>query len=81
MGANGMDWDNTRQKPPRMDDIDGTGEGECGNWIWVIGIPVDGGGKDVVGGVEEAGTGGWNGGTEKNSELTGAGGGSAGIPP
>ena len=50
-----MDWDDAGQKPPRMDDIDGTGEGECGNWIWVIGTPVDGGGKDVVGGVEEAG--------------------------
>ena len=47
----------------------------------MIGIPVDGGGKDVVGGVEEAGTGGWNGRTEKNSELTGAGGDSAGMPP
>jgi hypothetical protein len=34
-----------------------------------------------VGGLEEAGIGGWNGGTEKSSEMTGAGAGSAGMPP
>jgi hypothetical protein len=42
---------------------------------------MDGGGKDMVGRVEEVGIGGWNGGMEKSSEMTGAGAGSAGMPP
>jgi hypothetical protein len=46
-----------------------------------MGTPVDGGGKDMVGGVEKAGIRGWNGRMEKSSEMTGAGACSAGMPP
>jgi hypothetical protein len=28
----------------RMEDMDGTGEGEWGKQIWVMGTPLDGGG-------------------------------------
>jgi hypothetical protein len=46
-----------------------------------MGTPVDGGGKDMVGGVEKAGIRGWNGRTKNSSEMTGAGAGSARMPP
>ena len=31
--------------PLMMDERDGTGDGECGKLIWVMGTPVDGGGR------------------------------------
>ena len=45
MGAVGMAADGDGNEAPCMiDDRDGTGEGEGGNEMWVIGIPMDDGG-------------------------------------
>ena len=45
----GPDWmgtvvDGEALDPLLMDERDGTGDGECGKLIWVMGTPVDGGG-------------------------------------
>jgi hypothetical protein len=73
--------------------MDGTGDGDGGNDMWVMGTPNDGCGRGrdpaAVIGVEEAGgvgtiddAGGTvrKGGTENNSDIVGAGAGSAEMP-
>ena len=70
-----------------MDDSEGTGDGECGKAIWVMGTPVDGGGgrdRAPVMVTPVVGTGGaaWKDGADNgNSEMAGPDAGSAGMPP
>lgn len=65
--------------PCMMEDREGTGDGECGKEIWVMGTPVDGGGggrdRALVMVTPVVGVGGaaWNGGAENgNAEMPGA---------
>jgi hypothetical protein len=70
-----------------MEEKDGTGDGECGNEIWVMGTPMDGGSgggsttPEVGIAAPEAGGAAWGGGADDTSEMTGVDAGSAGMPP
>ena len=65
-----------------MDDREGTGDGECGKGIWVMGSPADGGcgGRDRAPAMATpvVGTGGAENGSSK---MAGPEAGSAGMPP
>lgn len=67
-----------------MDDSDGTGEGECGNEIWVMGMPLEGWLEGLAAAEEagaDAGADGATGGAEDISEMIGVDAGSGGRPP
>jgi hypothetical protein len=77
-----------------MVDMDGTGDGDGGKYMWVMGTPIDGGGggrdpaavagaeeASSVGTIDEAGVAAWKSSAENASDMTGAVAGSAGMPP
>lgn len=68
--------------PCMMDSRDGTGDGDGGNEICVMGMPVEGGGGGGVGGAPVDGTAAVvASGAESISEMTGTEAGKAGMPP